>query len=427
MKGKNHIFYVYLNCRTNLLKRFINFLLLCTSFLLIIIAGFFYFIVNERECAANRIIVGGNHNLGTVRILNTEDKGIEFMEEMKKKGFSSIGQRYFMELGMDNFAKELSAQQSEFNIKKILIKNGHITDNTTIICVPIFGEFLQLCNITLREGLLETNPKENERYLYLGSDFHDIPVGTVYYNKDYRGFSNDKNIKYIVKGYLAEGSKILSDEILTSRDLFNLHYGEILDDKIIMFDAHPIAYDTYFLTNGKSSDEVNAILDEISQETGVEIEKSSWLEVLKEQKEENRMLIKNISYFLVVTIFICISVLLCNTLAEKMNNGNIIGIWYANGFSQKDILLIEVLDSILPILFSAITTIVISYFVLQNQYNLFVEYIGKQRTSDLTGIYSKSYLLLAIVVLILCLMLTWVKAVQVRNRKPMDYIRGETL
>lgn len=427
MKGKNHIYYVYLNCRTNLLKRFINFLLFCISFLLIIITGFAYFIVNERECAADRIIVGGNNNLGTVRILNNDDKGIEFMEEMKKKGLSSIGQRYFKEVGMDNFAEELSAQQSEFNIKKILIKNGHMTDNTSVICVPIYGEFLQLCGIELREGVLETNPKENERYLYLGSGFHDIPVGTVYYNKDYTGFSDEKNIKYIVKGYLAEASKILSDEILTSRDLFNLYYGEVLDDKIVMIDVAPIDYNTYFLTNGKTSDEVNAILDEISQKTGVEIEKSDWLGVLKEQKEENRILIKNIRYFLVITILICISVLLCNTLAEKMNNGNVIGIWYANSFSQKDIFVIEVLDSILPILFSAGLAIFFSYFALQAQYSKWVEYIGKQRTSDLIGIYSKSYGLLAVVVLFLCLMLTWLKAVQVRNRKPIDYIRGETL
>lgn len=427
MKGKNHIFFVFLNCRTNLLKRFINFLLLSTSFLLIIIAGFSYFIVNEREYAADRIIAGGNNNFGTVRILDTGNKGIEFMKEMEKKGFSSIGQRYFKELGMDNFAKELSAQQSEFDIKKTLIKNGLLADNTTILCVPIYGEFLQLCNITLKEGLLETNPKENERYLYLGSDFHDIPIGTVYYNKDYKGFSDEKNIKYIVKGYLAEGSKILSDEILTSRDLFNLHYGEVLDDKVVMIDISPIDFNTYFLTNGKTSDEVNAILDEISQKTGVKIEKSNWLEVLKEQKEENRIVIKNISCFLVLTILICISVLLCNTLAEKMNNGNIIGIWYANGFLQKDIFLIEFLDSILPILFSFGLAAFFSYFALQIQYEKWLPYIGKQRTSDLAGIYSKSYLLLAIVVLILCLMLAWVKAVQVRNRKPMDYIRGETL
>lgn len=429
MKGKNHIYYLYLNCRTNLLKRFINFLLLCTSFLLIIIVGFSYFIVNERECAAERIIVGGNNNLGIVRIINeTDDEGINFIEEMKKKGFSCIGQRYYIEVIMSGF-EELAIQQNEFAIKKTLIKNDHIlNDSTSIVCVPFYGDFPQMCGVKLAKGAWETKPEADERYLYLGSEFHDIPIGTVYCNKDFSAFSSDeKNIKYIVKGYLAKGSKILSDKILTSRDLFNLHYGEILDDKIIMFDTHPIAYDTYFLTNGKSSDEVNAILDAISQENGVEIEKSNWLEVLREQKEENRILIKNISYFLVITTLICISVLLCNTLAEKMNNGNVIGIWYANGFSQKDVFLIEVLDSIFPIFFSAGLAIFFSYFVLQNQYNLFVEYIGKQRISDLIGIYSKSYLLLAIVVLILCLMLTWLKAVQVRNRKPMDYIRGETL
>lgn len=223
---------------------------------------------------------------------------------------------------------------------------------------------------------------------------------------------------------------VLSDEILTSRELFNLHYGELLDDKVVMIDNVPIAIETYFLTNSKTSDEVNAILDEISQKTGVEIEKSDWLEVLKEQKEENWILIKNISYFLVITILICISVLLCNTLAEKMNTGNVIGIWYANGFTQKDIFFIEALDSILPILFSAGVAIFFSYFALQTQYNQFIQwrvYIGKQRTSDLIGIYSKSYGLLVVVVLFLCLMLTWLKAVQVRNRKPIDYIRGETL
>ncbi|MBD5543009.1 MAG: hypothetical protein HDR01_01865 [Lachnospiraceae bacterium] len=429
MKGKNHIYYVYLNCRTNLLKRFINFLLLCTSFLMIILVSFAYFIVNERECAANRIIVGGNGNLGTVRILNdTDDEGINFIEEMKKKGFSYIGQRYYIEIIMSGF-EELAAQQNEFAIKKTLIKNDHIEDDSTsIICVPFYGDFPQLCGVELSEGSWETNPKEDERYLYLGSEFQDIPIGTVYFNRNFVAYSSDeKGIKYIVKGYLAEGSKILSDKILTSRDLFNLHYGEVLDDKVIMFDTHPIAYDTCFLTNGKSNDEVNAILDEISKETGVEIEKSDWKEVLKEQKEENWILIKNISYFLVITILICISVLLCNTLAEKMNNRNVIGIWYANGFGQKDIFLIEALDSILPILFSAGLAIFFSYFALQTQYNQWVEYIGKQRISDLIGIYSKSYCLLAAVVLFLCLMLTWVKAVQVRNRKPIDYIRGETL
>ena len=430
MKGKNHIYYVYLNCRTNLLKRFINFLLLCTSFLLILITSFAYFIVNERTCAADQIIVGGNDNFGTVRILNNTDaEGTNFIEEMKKKGFSCIGQRYFMELVMDDF-EELAIQQSAFDIKKALIKNDYITDNHSIVCIPLYGEFLQMCGIELQSGIWEMSPKANERYLYLGADFQNIPIGTVYYNKNYTGFSSDeKNTQYIVKGYLKKGSKILSDKILTSRELFNLHYGEVLDDKVVMIDIAPIAIDTYFLTNGQTSDEVNAILDEISQKTGVEIEKSDWLEVLKEQKEENRILIEYISYFLVITILICISVLLCNTLAEKMNTGNIIGIWYANGFGQKDIFFIEALDSILPILFSAVAAIFFSYFSLQTKYNQWVgaEYIGKQRTSDLIGIYSKSYGLLAVVVLFLCLMLTWVKAVQVRNRKPIDYIRGETL
>ncbi len=430
MKGKNHIYYVYLNCRTNLLKRFINFFLLCTSFLLIIITGFVYFIVNEREDAADQMIVGGNDNLARVRInFYTDEEGTDFIEELKKKGFSYIGQRYYIELIMSGF-EELASQQNEFDIKKTLIKNNYISsdDSDSIVCIPFYGNFPQLCGVELSEGNWETNPKEEERYLYLGSKFQDIPIGTVYYNKNYAAFSGEeKNIKYVVKGYMKKGSRVLSDEILTSRALFNLHYGESLDDKVVMIDNVPIAIETYFLANGKTSEEINVILDEISQKTGVEIEKSDWLEILKEQKEENWILIKNISYFLVVTIFICISVLLCNTLAEKMNTGNIIGIWYANGFSQKDIFFIEALDSILPILFSAGIAVLLSFFALQTQYEQLNIYIGKQRISDLIGIYSKSYLLLAIVVLILCLMLTWLKAVQVRNRKPMDYIRGETL
>lgn len=432
MKGKNHIYYVYLNCRTNLLKRFISFLLLCTSFLLIILVSFAYFIVNEREYAADRMIVGGNDNFGRVRIdYCTDEEKIDFIEEMKQKGFACIGQRYYTEVIMSGF-EELAAQQNEFSIKKSMIKNDVISDDIdTIVCVPFYGDFPQLCGVELSEGIWEMNPKEDERYLYLGSEFQNIPIGTVYYNKNFVAFSGEeKNIKYIVKGYMKKGSMVLSDEILTSRELFNLHYGELLDDKVVMIDNIPIAIETYFLTNGKTSDEVNAILDEISKKTGVEIEKSNWLDVLKEQKEENWILLKNISYFLVITILICISVLLCNTLAEKMNNGNVIGIWYANGFSQKDIFFIEALDSILPILFSTGLSIFFSFFALQTQYDQYIQwrvYIGKQRTSDLIGIYSKSYLLLAAVVLCLCLMLTWIKAVQVRNRKPIDYIRGETL
>lgn len=193
MKGKNHIYYVYLNCRTNLLKRFVNFLLLCTSFLLIIITSFAYFIINEREYAADQMIVGGNNNLGRARInYYTDEEGIDFIEEMKQKGFSCIGQRYYTEVIMSDF-EELAAQQNEFSIKKSMIKNGVISDDSdTIICIPFYGDFLQLCGVELSEGNWEMNPKGDERYLYLGFKFQGIPIGTVYYNKNFVAFSSEE-------------------------------------------------------------------------------------------------------------------------------------------------------------------------------------------------------------------------------------------
>lgn len=221
---------------------------------------------------------------------------------------------------------------------------------------------LDLCKLSLREGNFELDfHDEKTEYLYLGSGFKNISVGTIY---------KTEYADYIVAGILQKGQRFIDSDLSYGFDQNRSDYTFNCDYSVLSVVSFPFT-DGFWLSSSDNYtlDQSLAKAFEIAEKHNVEI-KYRTLQKSYENAMFNVLTVKNIfSKLMLVVCISCVIMILCMQLLDIFGGLRDFGIMYSQGFSQADIETIVILKNIITFVVSLIFSVLPVYWLVNFWYN----------------------------------------------------------
>lgn len=243
------------------------------------------------------------------------------------------------------------------------IQNSHkkkIESSLKLTTVSIGA--LDLCKLSLREGNFELDfHDEKTEYLYLGSGFKNISVGTIY---------KTEYADYIVAGILQKGQRFIDSDLSYGFDQNRSDYTFNCDYSVLSVVSFPFT-DGFWLSSSDNYtlDQSLAKAFEIAEKHNVEI-KYRTLQKSYENAMFNVLTVKNIfSKLMLVVCISCVIMILCMQLLDIFGGLRDFGIMYSQGFSQADIETIVILKNIITFVVSLIFSVLPVYWLVNFWYN----------------------------------------------------------
>jgi len=209
-----------------------------------------------------------------------------FLQKMEEAGFRSFHARDDMSK-VDNLG-ELAGLQRQMQVYRdvekmdayFVKKNNSPPEKlgeNMVVCCFVQGNATELFAGSLQDGEY-SDPPEHTIYLYLGSEYEQIPVGKEYESDLHAMYGlggSNYPIRFIVKGHFTKGSRMMGQHMAMYNVYEGYHYTECLDDKIVMvYPLSPIEMMNtigYFDKNGKSDEETEREIERIESELGVSL------------------------------------------------------------------------------------------------------------------------------------------------------------
>lgn len=227
-------------------------------------------------------------------------------------------------------------------LNDLLLKQNELThkDNSMLNVITLSKGALKLCNLSLQQGELEVNfPHNGVEYLYLGADFNNIPIGTIY---------RTENTTYIVKGIMEKGQRFIEPELSVSFDQNKTDYTFNCDSSV--FAVVPFTFTDGLWVSAADDytvDDVISKMFDVAENNGVKI-KYRTLEKSYSDAMINVMTVKAIfSKLMPIVSISCLIIILCTQLLDTFSNTHNFGIMYTQGFLEKDIRNIIIIKSVI--------------------------------------------------------------------------------
>ena len=346
----------------NIAQRFIMYmatLLLCyLAFGLLLFSLYSYQFTRQGRTVCEAILNGGIESTGMFQIMDyfylEEEKLLHFMRqayalnEINAMGSCSIG-------GNDDICfSELLKRQNEMI--------G--TQNDYVMFLFMNQEALSICDLKIQKGksIEELVVKEREYPLYLGSNFSDIPIGTVYEIK-----REDGTIaaKFEVVGILKKGMQWIDEEIYKEEPLLQLDYTTSMDNMgIMVIDYLITSLLTYTVADGYSIQDAEKKIETLAKQHEINIKFATFSSIIESKERKNALAIRTSSK---MVIFICITIivtLMCSQIAMLLDDTKRYGVFYANGASTMDFIYILFMENILKIIIAFLCAVFSGIFVL---------------------------------------------------------------
>lgn len=205
--------------------------------------------------------------------------------------------------------------------------------------------------------------EDNQRFALLGSNFSDIPIGTVIMVRPER--------EYIVTGIMSNNQEIVNSMTLLNGDSgLAFDYTTNLDNMILLVNpeisGRAISSSVNFVSfsEGVSFDEGKKILENIFSANGTMVKVGKLLDRIDEVMTRTDWILSRFGasavIFLVLTILGILSIQLMAFFTRKDE----IGIWFSNGIGHKDITRILFIENLIKMAVSYVIAIAIYLWVL---------------------------------------------------------------
>lgn len=189
--------------------------------------------------------------------------------------------------------------------------------------------------IELEEGSIDKDMPYDEtmHYLYLGSAYKEYyKIGDeIQYN-----IYDDVVFKFVVKGFLAENTRIIDDETLFSSDAFTNDkcYVTLSDAGVIIECNYSSLCDAMFYSwkEGCSAQEAEQEVKTIAGKYGLSVITARIDDILEEKEESCREINSFILNILGIVLVTTVVLLICVHISAVFSNLSEYGIMYANGF-----------------------------------------------------------------------------------------------
>ncbi|MBR4732128.1 MAG: hypothetical protein IK081_05095 [Lachnospiraceae bacterium] len=292
----------------------------------------------KREC--NAVLTSGMAGTGLMRMLDYDKKeALQLKKEAMASGkIKGIGTWVF---GGKIWEVDLAKIQHTF--PDVFPDGGGIYRDDIVMSCFIDRTALEICNLQFsRQVDIPEEKWKNPDWqgIYLGAEFKNIPLGTVYVETSKGGHQKE----YEVIGFLEKGQHILADEVKTLGE-GNGSQSIVCLDGLVMIVMEPGVTDgnkdtawIFNVSEGVGLDEARSFLEKRAKELNLSVDFASLQDGFVLQKIYNRD-VEMVDRELYRTLLIvCLIVNLCIIIMRIISNKQIMGIYIAFGMTKTDVI-----------------------------------------------------------------------------------------
>ncbi len=334
--------------------------------------------------------------------LRTENSSPEFLDEL-------ASQPEVLAVGDNNIARDI-----EYLPELAKIRSDALGENKNVIDISFVNyNLLNFSKISLQKGDFDKDFSEwNTYYLYLGSGFKDVPLGTA--------FSTEWGSNFVVAGIMSDGQRLISDTLETPED----HYAGYTYDGTYSVLAAWQGLSTNELWLSANEDyTLEEALDKafvIADKHGVDLRYTT-LRTRFDEARENTAIMKEIfSRLGLIMCIACAMMIICMQLSDIYGSLHEYGVMCSVGFTRSDIEKTVIIKNVITfsagfILSLPLINILLRWWYLQS-------FSGKEAT---TKILVSAAIPAAAVLIIFTLIISSVISVAVISRHtPVQMIGG---
>lgn len=289
-------------------------------------------------------------------------------------------------------------------------------DDSVVQAVSMNSEIFDMEKIDLIMGE-KTQAKESERYqIFLGYNFREVPVGTVFKN-DY--------FECEVAGVMDKGTYITVPEFISwNIGGLRMSYKLYMDNMVLVLmpkgEQALGVTNAFCVSDGYTYEEAVAAMEEVGRENGIVIRTGTLRGRMNTVFAENKRIKSRID---IIALIICISVCTICITIQLLNiymKRNELGIWLANGMSRMEIFEIIWLENFLKIIIGGIIAVILERIVI---WQIFSKSTSVLREISLM-MYGKPLLELVVVAVILVCIVSVIPIAVIAKRSTTELVKG---
>ena len=301
------------------------------------------------------------------------------------------------------------------------IQNSHVREfdesPDEVQLVYMSGQAFHINHLELYRGSAQKAGTNTGYLMYLGYNFKDIPVGTVFVDEEY-------GISYVVEGILQKNTSIVDEQALL-RNLGGLKLGCSIEMDNMLLVISPcsenyFSQDFFFkCSDGYTYEDAAKKIKAISKEYNIQTETGMLQDRIETVLSDVDWMLKGIdkiSGLLFLTAFL---MLLITQLLTVLFRKDEFGVWLISGIDRRKIIKILMGENMIKMLFSAF----ISFGIVM----IFV----KTAHVSVSAVYGLRYILwgsvpffLLVCAILMSLLCSVIPIVYVQKKSIQDIVRG---
>jgi len=339
------------------LKTIVLIILFAFSLIIMSTVMLLYKVANYSYDSVDKILAKGIKNTGTISIneMITDDKVmLDFCKKIyESEKIDAVGKSELHENSAEYVQELHDIQYGNVDFEYLGAFGGYKNEDT-FYDVDMDYYAINLYNLELQKGeyinnLVEEDVYHHVSYMYLGSAFADIPIGTEY----------EITERYTLKvaGILESGAKCGTNSIL---DEGYYESGEVSLDymAIVVRDYGWGSSQMLFnAADGCSIEEAVSEVRSIAAEMNIGVSVGTLEEMFKEKNRFQNMINDMLLELMVVIVIIAIIIQSCIQITDILGYSHQYGIMYAVGATQRDIAFIIGFESIIRFIAAAVTAL----------------------------------------------------------------------
>lgn len=334
--------------------------------------------------------------------LRMGDYNIEFVDEL-------AAQPEILAIGDSRVARDI-----DYLPELTEIRNDALGENKNVIDISFINyHLLNFSKISLQKGDFDKDFSDwNRYYLYLGSGFKDVPLGTT--------FSTDWKSDFVVAGIMSDGQRLISD---TLYDPEEHRTGYTYDGTYsVLVGWRGLSTSDMWLSAGEdyTLDEAVDKAFMIADKQGVDL-KYTTLETMFDEVRENTAIMKVIfSRLMPIMCVACAVMIICMQLSDIYGSLHEYGVMCSVGFTRSDIEKTVIIKNVITfvtgfILSLPLVNILLRWWYMQN-------YGGKEATTKM--LFSVAIPAAAILIICTLIISSIISVAVISRHTPVQMIGG---
>lgn len=234
------------------------------------------------------------------------------------------------------------------------IQNSHVKEfgnDDYVQFVYMLSQAFHINNLELYHGSTEAIGKNTDYLMYLGYNFKDVPIGTVFVNETY-GFS------YVVEGIFQKNTSIVDEQdILWNLNDLKLSCSIAMDNMVLVVppcseNYHSVDY-FFKCADGYTYEDAAAKIKSIAEEYDIQTETGRLQDRVDTILSDSNWLLDVIDKLSVLSVFSALIILLTTQLLTILSRKDELGVWLISGISKKKILIILLCENLVKMLISS--------------------------------------------------------------------------